>query len=710
MRRLFLLLTILLLPATGRAQDRVRPAIERILPLLERAAAGSADQRECYTCHNQGLPILALSEARRHGFTIDAANFQRQVDHTYAHLNRNRDRYTKGEGTGGKADTAGSALWALSAGEYSADETTAAVAEFLLLWQAEDNRWSCSSDRPPSEASDFTTTYLSLRGLTAYGTDAQRDRIALRTQSAKDWLINTAPEDNEDRVFRLWALQLAEAEESIIAEAAADLISRQQADGGWSQLDEQPSDAYATATALVALHETGSLQPSDGPYQRGVEYLLNSQLEDGSWHIVSRSKPFQMYFETGFPHGTDQFISSAATAWGALALLAACPAAAQQPSAAEIKQFPFEVRESAGVRRRNDVVTVRATQQPIVEHKGGIRVLHDGKPLGAQVRRVEWPGESPAIIVDFIDHFKPFEAREYVLELQAEPTGEEPTGGLTLTETDEAWQVDSSGLVDWTIRKDLAGLFDFSWKETDYVANDSAGLWFSTSDGAKQKLSERAPTRAGVDRSGPIAVGLRFDYDDWPPGGHSSVKLEFPRTKSWIHATWTIDGTAETAQKIGADLNLRLDGPEALLDFKGGDFVYATVTKDQAARLEAGPRIQITVPWKVLHGPADAMEPIFISPQYPPSTVAHGWAHVMDDKRCTALAIGKFGEASADAIDVDGHGRLSWTRTFVPTNAAPPQPRTFEFWLHFVTMPVHIGARTSPRSMQEPLVVRWLAE
>jgi hypothetical protein len=82
----------------------------------------------------------------------------------------------------------------------------------------------------------------------------------------------------------------------------------------------------------------------------------------------------------------------------------------------------------------------------------------------------------------------------------------------------------------------------------------------------------------------------------------------------------------------------------------------------------------------------------------------------MDDKRCTALSIGKFGEASADAIDVDGHGRLSWTRTFAPTNAVPPQPRTFEFWLHFVTMPVHIGARTSPRSMQEPLVVRWLAE
>ena len=51
-----------------------------------------------------------------------------------------------------------------------------------------------------------------------------------------------------------------------------------------------------------------------------MRYLLKTQQPDGTWHVVTRSKPIQKYFETGFPHGKDQFISSAASAWAATAL------------------------------------------------------------------------------------------------------------------------------------------------------------------------------------------------------------------------------------------------------------------------------------------------------------------------------------------------------------------------------------------------------
>ena len=55
-------------------------------------------------------------------------------------------------------------------------------------------------------------------------------------------------------------------------------------------------------------------------YQKGVQYLLRTQLEDGSWFMRSRAFAFQPYFETGFPHGTNQFISAAATSWATMAL------------------------------------------------------------------------------------------------------------------------------------------------------------------------------------------------------------------------------------------------------------------------------------------------------------------------------------------------------------------------------------------------------
>ena len=55
-----------------------------------------------------------------------------------------------------------------------------------------------------------------------------------------------------------------------------------------------------------------------------MAFLVRTQLPDGSWYVKSRSKPFQPYYETGFPHGKDQFISSAASGWAATALALAC--------------------------------------------------------------------------------------------------------------------------------------------------------------------------------------------------------------------------------------------------------------------------------------------------------------------------------------------------------------------------------------------------
>jgi hypothetical protein len=88
-----------------------------------------------------------------------------------------------------------------------------------------------------------------------------------------------------------------------------------------SQSATLASDAYATGQALVALRESGVLKTSDTAYRKGAQFLIRTQLEDGSWYVRSRSITFQPYFESGFPHGHDQFISAAATNWAAMALV-----------------------------------------------------------------------------------------------------------------------------------------------------------------------------------------------------------------------------------------------------------------------------------------------------------------------------------------------------------------------------------------------------
>jgi Squalene-hopene cyclase C-terminal domain len=274
--------------------------------------------------------VLALSAAKSKGFAIDEEELKQQLAHTAKFLAGNRENYLKGQGTGGQADTAGYALWTLAAGGCSPDDNTAAVAEYLLQRHQERDHWGNTSKRPPTEATPFTTTYIALYGLEKFGTSEQAERIAKRRERVREWLIKTPANDNEDRVFRLWGLQAAEAPAAEIEAAAKELIAKQRADGGWAQLDSgEPatateSDAYATGTALLALHDAAGLATSDAVYQRGLAYLLKTQQDDGTWHVVTRSKPIQAYFETGFPHGKDQFISTAGSAWATWALVLAC--------------------------------------------------------------------------------------------------------------------------------------------------------------------------------------------------------------------------------------------------------------------------------------------------------------------------------------------------------------------------------------------------
>jgi hypothetical protein len=309
----------------AKPRPEVNPAVEKALPLLMKGAKGHIAARTCFACHNQGIPIFAFTTAKERGFSVRDEDLKQQVKFIAAFLEHNRDNYRQGKGQGGQVDTAGSAVLALELAGWEPDATTEAVVEYLLLYDKKLDHWRRSGNRPPSEASDFTPTYLAIRALRKWGTPGQQERIAQRIDAVREWLLQTRAQDTEDRVFRLWALRAAEAEDKDVQSAVQELVHGQRKDGGWGQTDAMDSDAYATGTALVALHRAGDLPASDPVYQRGVAFLLKSQRADGSWLVRSRSKPFQTYFESGFPHGKDQFISMAATAWAATALALTCP-------------------------------------------------------------------------------------------------------------------------------------------------------------------------------------------------------------------------------------------------------------------------------------------------------------------------------------------------------------------------------------------------
>jgi hypothetical protein len=319
----YALLIVPHLPQPAPAAKDVRAAVQAALTPLKSGAGGHAEQKTCFACHNQATPMLAFSTAKARGFEVPNDYFKSQADHIIGFLDTNRERFKDGRGTGGQAATASYALFTLELAGHKPDDTTAIVVEYLLKTQADRDHWRSGANRPPTEASDFTVTYLTMRALRVWGPAAKADKekIAKRVEKAREWLVKTPAKDTEDRVFRLLALKEAGADAKEVAAAAWELLQKQRPDGGWSQLDGGTSDAYATGAALVALHQAGGLKVDTPAYRAGVSYLLKTQRSDGTWFVKSRSKPFQPYYESGFPHEKDQFISIAASGWATTALL-----------------------------------------------------------------------------------------------------------------------------------------------------------------------------------------------------------------------------------------------------------------------------------------------------------------------------------------------------------------------------------------------------
>ncbi len=314
------------LNADNITPEQVRSAVARIVPWLEKGASGSSSENKCFTCHNHALPILALVEAKQHGFDVDAANLAAQLEHTETHLKRGKERYLQAKGQGGGVLTAGYALWSLRAGDVAANETTSAVASFLLQHQSNKDHWSKQGKRPPSDGNEFTATYVALKGLESYCRDTDSAAKVERFKKVSEWLTNTQPLDTEDSVFRLKALKLVEADKTDIQRAIDALLTQQRSDGGWAQMADMDSDVYATSTVMAALLDEGDMTDESEVIRKGTRYLIESQLEDGTWHVTSRADGFQPYYETGFPHDEDQYISIAASSWATLALLRTLPA------------------------------------------------------------------------------------------------------------------------------------------------------------------------------------------------------------------------------------------------------------------------------------------------------------------------------------------------------------------------------------------------
>ena len=304
------------LEQAGASRDPlIREAVQKSLALIQKSSPQFVRISGCISCHHQVLPSMAMAIARERGIAFNEPEAAKNVEAIVGMWRNIREYMTMdAHKIPNPPINVSYSLVGLAAAKYPRDETTEAMVHFIAQYQQKDGSWHSEIGRPPLEASDITATALSLRSLQLYADDAKR------VSRAAEWLASREPRSTEEQVMQLLGLSWAKADRALIERQARRLLARQQPGGGWSQLDTPEADAYATGQALVALYTAGVVQTTDPVYIRAVDYLLRSQLADGSWLVISRSFPIQPYKESGFPHGKDQWISAAGTSWASMAL------------------------------------------------------------------------------------------------------------------------------------------------------------------------------------------------------------------------------------------------------------------------------------------------------------------------------------------------------------------------------------------------------
>ena len=305
-------------------EGKTRQAISLAMKLFDKTSAEW--KVPCISCHHQGLVMMAQEEARQHGLAVDepvarahAAKALVQLAGLEGLLSAPLD-----------ANSFGYGLAAAHASGVGPNVATAILARRFIVNQLPDGHWAAGDGRPPHSAGVYTSTALAVRAIALYAPPNMEAAKAKVLARARKWLSENRGQSSEDGALRLLGLAWANASAAEREAAGRDLLAKQLADGSWGQEDGMSGDAYATGESLYALRVSGVLAADAPNFQHGVRYLLQTQHSDGSWLVRTRLHSLAQisppYMETGFPHGKDQVISLAGTAWSAMALSEALPA------------------------------------------------------------------------------------------------------------------------------------------------------------------------------------------------------------------------------------------------------------------------------------------------------------------------------------------------------------------------------------------------
>ncbi|MEP7363216.1 MAG: ankyrin repeat domain-containing protein [Acidobacteriota bacterium] len=302
----------------------LRAAVMRSVQLMEKSNPTFFKEGGCVSCHHQVPSAMAVRAAREAGLDYDKAAEAEQAKISTALTIPFGGAMMQGVEIGGGTDTATSTAMGAMAHGIEPGMASDMLSHFIAVRQNANGSWTLAGiARPPMEESDIARTTYAVKVLQHYSWPARKAEFAARIAKARAYLETAKPTTTYETAELLLGLKWTGSPKAAVI--ARQLASMQDSSGGWSQKTNMMADAYATGLSLYALRESG-MAVTDRPYEKGVSFLVKTQLDDGSWYVASRAAKFQPYFQSGFPHDHDQWLSMIATAYAVRAMAPAIPA------------------------------------------------------------------------------------------------------------------------------------------------------------------------------------------------------------------------------------------------------------------------------------------------------------------------------------------------------------------------------------------------
>ena len=294
MRHLLAILTLVLLRVDARADDPapdVKGAINRGLTFLAQDSLAWKASKKCYECHHAPFTIWALNEGKKQGYAVDEKVLA-DLTSWVAGNDFLGQLLVKRPPQKDIVFNEAPLLLALGieAGDTKAtQDSLKKMLASVLNDQEKDGSWKRVNESRPILSSPDTLTTLALLALSAPNAPDMGKEGATAQERGLQWLQAVKADGELQPVALRLILWRRLGRPGVEWEPLVQQIrSAQNEDGGWGQIKNAKSDAYATGQALYALAEAGA-KSGDEAFGKAQRFLARTQRQDGSWAMTSRA-------------------------------------------------------------------------------------------------------------------------------------------------------------------------------------------------------------------------------------------------------------------------------------------------------------------------------------------------------------------------------------------------------------------------------------